>query len=101
MTASHGSCDFLYMHSDIPEGMTIREWRARRAANRPTRHPRRLRARAATVTAWRAPARALTWPRTASVRASGGRHWALRRAGPRAEVSPTPALPEKARAAAP
>ena len=101
MTASYGSCDFLYVHSDIPEGMTIREWRAERAANRPARHPWRLRARAAAVTAWRAPARALTWPRIAGVRASGGGHRALRRAGPRAQVSPTPALPEKARAAAP
>ena len=23
--------DFAYVHSDIPEGMTIREWRAQRA----------------------------------------------------------------------
>ena len=38
MTGSDGSCDFRYVHSDIPEGMTIREWRARRASNRPTQH---------------------------------------------------------------
>ena len=26
--------DFVYVHTDIPEGMTIREWRAQRAAER-------------------------------------------------------------------
>lgn len=29
-----GESDFVYVHSDIPEGMTIREWRAQRAAER-------------------------------------------------------------------
>ena len=29
-----GPHDFLYVQSDIPEGMTIREWRAHRAAER-------------------------------------------------------------------
>jgi hypothetical protein len=29
-----GSHDFVYAHTDIPEGMTIREWRAQRAAER-------------------------------------------------------------------
>jgi hypothetical protein len=24
-------CDFVYVHTDIPEGMTISEWRAQRA----------------------------------------------------------------------
>jgi hypothetical protein len=28
------SYDFVYEHIDIPEGMTIREWRAHRAAER-------------------------------------------------------------------
>ena len=28
------SHDFVYVHTDIPEGMTIREWRAQRAADR-------------------------------------------------------------------
>jgi hypothetical protein len=27
-----GPHDFVYVHTDIPEGMTIREWRAQRAA---------------------------------------------------------------------
>jgi hypothetical protein len=26
--------DFVYVHTDIPEGMTIREWRTHRAAER-------------------------------------------------------------------
>ena len=28
------SHDFVYVHTDIPAGMTIREWRAHRAAER-------------------------------------------------------------------
>jgi hypothetical protein len=82
MTASDGGCDFLYVHSDIPEGMTIREWLAQRAASRPTRHRWRFAARASVVTVWRAAARALAWPRMARVRARGGRHRAPRRAAP-------------------
>ena len=34
MTEPGLSYDFVYVHSGIPEGMTIREWRARRAAER-------------------------------------------------------------------
>lgn len=29
-----GPYDFLYVHTDIPEGMTIREWRGQRATQR-------------------------------------------------------------------
>jgi hypothetical protein len=40
-----GPYDFVYVHTDIPEGMTIREWRAERAtlrgAGRRTRRERR------------------------------------------------------------
>lgn len=32
MTRTGSSHDFAYVHNDIPEGMTIRAWRARRAA---------------------------------------------------------------------
>jgi hypothetical protein len=32
--AGHQPYDFVYVHTDIPEGMTIREWRAHRAAER-------------------------------------------------------------------
>ncbi len=27
-------CDFVYVHTDIPQGMTISEWRAQRATER-------------------------------------------------------------------
>ena len=82
MTASDGSRDFRYVHSDIPEGMTIREWRARRAANRPTRHRWRLRARAAGVMVWRAATRALAQTMFARVRARENRYRAPRRTAP-------------------
>lgn len=44
--------DFAYVHTDIPEGMTIREWRVQRAAERAAqreqdRAARRRRVRAA------------------------------------------------------
>lgn len=32
--AGHQPYDFVYVQTDIPEGMTIREWRAHRAAER-------------------------------------------------------------------
>jgi hypothetical protein len=35
------SHDFVYVHTDIPAGMTIREWRAQRAADRAVRAGRR------------------------------------------------------------
>ena len=34
MPDAGGPHDFIYVHTDIPEGMTIREWRAQRAAER-------------------------------------------------------------------
>jgi hypothetical protein len=34
MTEPGVTSDLVYVHSDIPDGMTIREWRARRAAVR-------------------------------------------------------------------
>ena len=37
MSNSPGSHDFVYVHTDIPAGTTIREWRAQRAASRPAR----------------------------------------------------------------
>jgi hypothetical protein len=36
MSESGGRYDLLYVHTDIPEGMTIREWRGRNAAERLT-----------------------------------------------------------------
>jgi hypothetical protein len=32
------SHDFVYVHTDIPAGMTIREWRAQRVADRAGAH---------------------------------------------------------------
>jgi hypothetical protein len=32
MSDPGGPYDFVYVHSDIPEGMTIRDWRRQRAA---------------------------------------------------------------------
>ena len=60
MTDRPGSLDFVYVHSDIPEGMTILEWRAQRAADRAT-------ARRAARAAW--PPSALGRRLTAAVRA--------------------------------
>jgi hypothetical protein len=34
MSQTGGPYDFVYAHTDIPAGMTIDEWRARRAAER-------------------------------------------------------------------
>jgi hypothetical protein len=51
------SHDFVYVHTDIPEGMTIREWRRERAADRAaarqaTRQLRRRRLLATPVRGW-------------------------------------------------
>lgn len=34
--------DFLYVHTDIPPGMTLAQWRAQRATSRPRRRRRVL-----------------------------------------------------------
>ena len=72
MTAdTPGSRDFVYVQTDIPAGMTIREWRTQRAANRPAPSRRsplagsRGRVRGFTALIWRARARTLARPRTA------------------------------------
>ena len=93
MTESRGSRDFVYVHSDIPAGMTIREWRAAArgepAGAGPAAAPGlRHVSRAAAVAAWRAVARALARPRIARVRAHGGRHRAPRPAAPPSQGSP-------------
>jgi hypothetical protein len=57
-----GRHDFVYVHTDIPAGLTIRQWRAqrageRRAAEEVARELRRRRVRATFmrrwITAWR------------------------------------------------
>ena len=62
MTDEPVSHDFVYVHTDIPEGMTIREWRAQRAADRAAaaraaRRPSALGSRlTGAVRAWLRPA---------------------------------------------
>jgi hypothetical protein len=67
--AGHPPSDFVYVHADIPEGMTIREWRGHRAAERQAardaRRQRSVRRRlmaagAAWLTGLRDPRRART-----------------------------------------
>jgi hypothetical protein len=59
--------DFIYMHTDIPEGMTIREWRAQRAAERAAtqaaERERRRRRHAAAARRWIAVLPATMRPR--------------------------------------
>ena len=83
MTESRGQPDFVYVHSNIPPAMTIREWRAqgaayRSASDRPLLLACGIAVRAAVAAAWRAVARALGRPRFARVCARGGRHRAPR-----------------------
>jgi hypothetical protein len=53
MAERPGSHDFVYVHTDIPEGMTIREWRRERAAARQATRPLRRRPLLATpMRAW-------------------------------------------------
>ena len=87
-----GSHDFVYVHTDIPEGMTIREWRAQRAADASRRRsaPReqRRRRRAGSCRRWlavravRAALRraACAWPRGSTDDAPAARRRRGRRA---------------------
>jgi hypothetical protein len=56
MTGTGSSHDFAYVHSDIPEGMTIRAWRAQRAAEhiarRTAERAERRRRRAGRMQQW-------------------------------------------------
>jgi hypothetical protein len=67
MPDAGGPHDFIYVHTDIPDGMTIREWRAQRAADRAAtpaaEREERRRPRAATAQRWLAvlPAMARPW----------------------------------------
>ena len=88
MTREADSHSFAYVECDIPPGMTIAEWRAQRAAERPAapRQPptalarRRLRQAADWIR--HAGTRALAGPRIARVRVPAGRHRASRPAAP-------------------
>jgi hypothetical protein len=79
MSDGPASYDFAYVETDIPPGMTIREWRAQRAAESAAqreaeREARRRRSRTRTVFAalGRANGRRLVW-RT-EMRHSSGTH---------------------------
>jgi hypothetical protein len=72
MTERRTSRDFLYVHTDIPAGMTIRAWRAERVAADPAGARR----------SWVGMARALARPRIARVRVPSGRRRAPRPAAP-------------------
>ena len=87
MSQEPDSYSFAYVECDIPPGMTIAQWRAQRAAERPTatRPPTALaRGRLRQTADWirHAGARALAGPRIARVRVSGGRHRAPRPVAP-------------------
>lgn len=65
MSDEPASYDFVYVETDIPPGMTIREWRAQRSAERAARREqvraeRRRRALAPLTALGRASARART-----------------------------------------
>jgi hypothetical protein len=74
--------DVVDVESDIPPGMTIRDWRRQRTGA-PARPARGLAstARRAVVGSGRAVARAFARPRVARVRARGSRHAAARCGG--------------------
>jgi len=56
MSQTGGPYDFVYVDIDIPEGMTINEWRERRAAERiaieAAAHEERRRRRARAIRRW-------------------------------------------------
>lgn len=81
------SHDFAYVECDIPPGVTIAQWRAQRAAERPPSGRRAIAAARrrlchAADWIWGAGARALAGPRIARVRVRSGRHRAPRPAEP-------------------
>lgn len=68
-----GQYDFAYVHTDIPEGMTIREWRAQRARqNRARRRSPRWTDGFARIVRGLIPRRAMV--RRARMRHSSGAH---------------------------
>ena len=88
MSHEADSHSFAYVECDIPPGMTIAEWRAQRAAERPAMARQRpiavARRRLRQAADWirHAGARALAGPRIARIRVPGSRHRAPRPAAP-------------------
>ena len=66
MRKTGGPHDFIYVHTDIPEGTTIREWRAQRAGDRAAtqaaEREERRRRRAASAQRWLAVLPAMVRP---------------------------------------
>jgi hypothetical protein len=81
MTERPGSHDLLYVHSDIPAGMTIREWRAQRIVERRQDEARSHRQRLRLLRVLRVRsrlrrvARAIVWRH--GVRHSSGAHGSI------------------------
>lgn len=75
MPHAGGPHDFIYVHTDIPEGMTIREWHAQRAAEhaatQAAEREERRRRRAATAQRWLAVLPAMVRPRLHNREAHG------------------------------
>ena len=88
MSHEPDSYSFAYVECDIPPGMTIAEWRAQRAAERPAVTRQRpiaaARKRLRDAAGWirDAGTRALAGPRIARIRVPGRRHRAPRPAAP-------------------
>ena len=57
MSKSGGPYDFVYVHTDIPEGMTIRDWREKRSTGEAAARADRRRQRAWATRRWRAALR--------------------------------------------
>jgi hypothetical protein len=76
MSERPGAHDFDYVHTDIPEGMLIADWRARRAADRISARragcAARRRRRRRLLLRW------LAWPRVPMPQAPFGGHAAPR-----------------------
>lgn len=75
MPSAGGPHDIVYVHTDIPEGMTIREWRAQHAAERvatnAAERTERRRRRSATAQRWLAVLPATVRPRLHNREAHG------------------------------
>ena len=88
MSREPDSHSFGYVECDIPPGLTIAEWRAQRAAERPAVTKQRPidvalgRLRKAAHWTRHAGTRALAAPRIARIRVPGSRHRAPRPAEP-------------------
>lgn len=81
MSETSGPYDFVYVHTDIPEGMTIRAWRAQRAEERKRQAARQGASQRwplgalASIARLRLPTRGVFWQ--GEVRHSSGAHGSI------------------------